>query len=66
MRRKKIILALFCKIDTTQDPAENKNLYDMLETVVLKYLFMKVVDDDIIELQEHSQDQFMVFGGKMG
>ena len=46
-RLKKIILALFCKIDTTQDPAEKKN--DMLETVVLKYLSLKVVDDDGME-----------------
>jgi hypothetical protein len=48
-RLKKIILALFYKIDTTQDPAEKKNLNDMLETVALKYLSLKVVDDDGME-----------------
>ena len=48
-RLKKIILALFCKIDTAQDPSENKNLNGMLEAVVLKYLSLKVVDDDGME-----------------
>ena len=51
-RLKKIILALFCKIGMTDDTEEKKDLNDMLEAVVLKYLSIVVVYKDDMDMCE--------------
>lgn len=55
-RLKKIILALFCKIDITEDSQEKQDLNFMLEAVILKYLSLKVAnDDDMAKCERHNR-----------
>jgi len=46
---KKIIQAVMCKIYKTEDPLEREDLNHMLDAVVMKYLSIKVVEDDGME-----------------
>ena len=48
-RLKKIIQAVMCKIYKTEDPLEREDLNHMLDAVVMKYLSIKVVEDDGME-----------------
>ena len=48
-RLKQIILVLFCKLDLTEDKSELKDINEMLEAVIMKYLSVKVGDEDSLE-----------------
>jgi len=48
-RLKKIIQTVMCKIYKTEDPLEREDLNHMLDAVVMKYLSIKVVEDDGME-----------------
>ena len=48
-RLKKIIQAVVCRIYKTEDPLEREDLNHMLDAVVMKYLSIKVVEDDGLE-----------------